>query len=155
MSVTPFYSTTATGTVSGPGGMAGMYHASVDSTRTASGSGGIAVSDSTAAGGPVADPGGIVEVSTTPNTTSDSVLIGTPHSSKGVDPGVPATLESTDVMSTVTKLFQVQMEAMAAQARAAAVQHLPALRCYTGEGIGMLWMIVLIGGLNVFKSEQR
>ena len=33
----------------------------------------------------------------------------------------------------MAKLLQAQVDAMAAQARASAVQHLPALSCYTGE----------------------
>ena len=36
-------------------------------------------------------------------------------------------------MSTVTKLLQVQVDAMAAQARAAAMQNLPAVCNYTGK----------------------
>ena len=45
------------------------------------------------------------------------------------------TTSTTDsVVETMTHLLQAQADAMAAQAKAAAVQHLPALPCFTGEG---------------------
>ena len=48
--------------------------------------------------------------------------------------GSSNSIASDDVSSTVSKLLQVQIDAMAAQTRAAAVQNLPALCSYTGEG---------------------
>ena len=38
------------------------------------------------------------------------------------------------VMETLTQLMTVQSDAMTAQAKAIAVQSLPSLACYTGEG---------------------
>ena len=38
------------------------------------------------------------------------------------------------VMETLTRLMRVQSDAMTAQAKAIAVQSLPSLACYTGEG---------------------
>ena len=48
----------------------------------------------------------------------------------------PAVTTSTtdSVVETMTRLLQAQADAMAAQAKAVAVQHLPALPCFTGEG---------------------
>ena len=48
--------------------------------------------------------------------------------------GSSNSIASDDVSSTVSKLLQVQIDAMAAQTRAAAIQNLPALCSYTGEG---------------------
>lgn len=90
---------------------------------TLSSSSGALVSDTTCTEASVAFSGYASEAST-----------ATKHSIPLVSDGAVATSESSDVVSTVTKLLQVQMEAMAAQARAAAVQHLPALRYFTGEG---------------------
>ena len=62
----------------------------------------------------------IVFPSISQTSTKPSVSIGLPES-------------TTEVVITVTKLMQVQMDAIAAQARTAAVQHLPALRYFIGE----------------------
>ena len=61
---------------------------------------------------------------------SDCVIseVSSPHISSS------NSIASDDVSSTVSKLLQVQIDAMAAQTRAAAVQNLPALCSYTGEG---------------------
>ena len=40
-----------------------------------------------------------------------------------------------EVMETVARLIQAQTEAMAAQAKAAAITHLPHLAYFTGEGV--------------------
>jgi len=40
---------------------------------------------------------------------------------------------ASDVVDAMTKMLQAQVDAMAAQARASAVQNLPAMPCYTGE----------------------
>lgn len=42
--------------------------------------------------------------------------------------------EPTEVMEVLNKLVQVQTDVMAAQARATAVQNLPSVGCFTGEG---------------------
>ena len=54
----------------------------------------------------------------------------TAHS--GPDAGGETT-ESPTLMQTMTKLLQAQTQAMAAQALATAVNHLPPLPLYTGE----------------------
>ena len=72
------------------------------------------------------------ETTTTMSTSAPAVTAGrvvsqTPPVSKLVDNPTP------NVVDTMAKLLQAQVDAMAAQARASAVQHLPALSCYTGE----------------------
>ena len=62
-----------------------------------------------------------------PAVTARRVVSQTPPVSKLVDNPTP------NVVDTMAKLLQAQVDAMAAQARASAVQHLPALSCYTGE----------------------
>ena len=62
-----------------------------------------------------------------PAVTAGTVVSQTPPVSKLVDNPTP------NVVDTMAKLLQAQVDAMAAQARASAVQHLPALSCYTGE----------------------
>ena len=47
--------------------------------------------------------------------------------------GPLAGTSSTDVVSTMARLLQAQTDAVAAQAKAVAVQNLPPLPCYTGE----------------------
>ena len=66
----------------------------------------------------------------TPVVTTSSPPIAL---SEGV--AVPSTsTSSTDVVATMARLLQAQTDAMTAQAKAAAVQNLPSLPCYTGEG---------------------
>ena len=72
------------------------------------------------------------ETTTTMSTSAPAVTAGrvvsqTPPVSKLVDNPTP------NIVDTMAKLLQAQVDAMAAQARASAVQHLPALSCYTGE----------------------
>ena len=62
-----------------------------------------------------------------PTVNAGRVVSQTPPVSKLVDNQTP------NVVDKMAKLLQAQVDAMAAQARASAVQHLPALSCYTGE----------------------
>ena len=48
--------------------------------------------------------------------------------------GASAGTSSTDLVSTMARLLQAQTDAMAAQAKAVAMQNLPSLPCFTGEG---------------------
>ena len=64
--------------------------------------------------------------------SAGKVVSQTPPVSKLVDNPIP------NVVDTMTKLLQAQVDDMAAQARASAVQHLPALSCYTGEEKDMM-----------------
>ena len=65
----------------------------------------------------------------TPVVTTSSPPIAL---SEGV--AVPLTTSSTDIVATMARLLQAQTDAMTAQAKAVAVQNLPSLPCYTGEG---------------------
>lgn len=119
----------ATGTVSGLGGVQELTTAAAtvsgpSASGTASGPSEVHKTTSERVSG----SRGMCEYTlSTGSVPSPGILAGsTSRTSTGI--------ESTDVVSSVTKLIEVQMEAMAAQARAAAVQHLPSLCCYTGEG---------------------
>ena len=46
----------------------------------------------------------------------------------------PSTSGESEVLATVTRLLQAHTEALAAQTRATAAQHLPSLKPFTGEG---------------------
>jgi len=62
--------------------------------------------------------------------------------------GIPATTEQGEsVLATVSRLLQAQTEALAAQTRVAAAQHLLPLKPFTGEG-----MRALSSGLSTLKS---
>ena len=64
-----------------------------------------------------------VTTSSTSTTLSDGVgAIGASAGTSGTD------------VSTMARLLQAQTDAMAAQAKAVAVQNLPSLPCFTGEG---------------------
>ena len=71
----------------------------------------------------------------TPPTST--VTVATPTTSTTTTAGTSPSVSfsgSPDIMGTVTRLLQAQTEVMAAQAKAVAVQHLPPLPAYTGEG---------------------
>jgi len=53
----------------------------------------------------------------------------------GTVPGTSETVSSAEgVVETFTRLLKAQTDVIAAQAKAVAVQNLPSLKCYTGEG---------------------
>ena len=88
---------------------------------------------------PVSGPGGIAEACTSVTGTSSSSggTTGVSGGAGGVSTlteSATPTESSSGVMETVTRLLKAQADAMAAQAKAVAVQHLPAFACYTGEG---------------------
>lgn len=78
-----------------------------------------------------------VTTSVTGTTPSTGGVPGV-STAAGATPGVPepgSSGSSTgDVMETVTRPLKAQADVMAAQAKAVAVQNLPSLSCYTGEG---------------------
>lgn len=80
-------------------------------------------------GGGVSGPGDGSTTETTSHTDTSGDTTGHTESATetGSETGHSALLEK------VTELLKAQTEAMTAQAQAAAVQHLPAFHCYTGE----------------------
>ena len=60
-----------------------------------------------------------------PSTSSTTGSMSTP---------VVSSSSTDSVVETMTRLLQAQADVMADQAKAATVQHLPALPCFTGEG---------------------
>ena len=78
-------------------------------------------------------------VSPLPSPTVVPPVVTTSSPSTALSDGVTAigplaSASSTDVVTTMARLLQAQTDAMAAQAKAVAVQNLPSLSCYAGEG---------------------
>ena len=72
--------------------------------------------------------------STMPTTVASEPRMATGTVTSTTMPTTTADPTATpDVVGAMTKLLQAQVDAMAAQARASAVQNLPAIPCYTGE----------------------
>ena len=55
---------------------------------------------------------------------------------RGAKSGSSRILDESGMLATMTTLIQAQTEALAAQTRAAATQHLPPLKPFSGEGMG-------------------
>ena len=73
-------------------------------------------------------------VTSSPVTSSMTVPLLTSGTTTPSVISVPSVAHPTGVMEAMTRLMQVQAEAMAAQAKATVVQHLPPLSRFTGEG---------------------
>ena len=83
-------------------------------------------------------------VTTGTNTTPTAVIVSGITATR--ESGTPMLSDSSEsssapdesgMLATMSRLIQAQTEALAAQTRAAATQHLPPLKPFTGEGIGM------------------
>ena len=83
-------------------------------------------------------------VTTGTNTTPTAVIVSGITATR--ESGTPMLSDSSEsssapdesgMLATMSRLIQAQTEALVAQTRAAATQHLPPLKPFTGEGIGM------------------
>jgi len=83
----------------------------------------------------VSDPF-IIPVSSTSTSgvVSESSGVAGVSTGTGTVPGTSETVSSAGVVETFTRLLKAQTDVIAAQAKAVAVQNLPSLKCYTGEG---------------------